>query len=269
MIPDLTSKGKIIPHGLDSNPNEILIKTPEQIEGIRQAGKITAEILDLVASAICAGMSTNEINSLVHSATLARNGVPAPLHYNGFPKSVCTSLNNVVCHGIPDGTILKDGDIINVDVTTIYGGYYGDASRMFMIGNVSDVAQNLVRVTKECLEIGIEQVQPGNHIGDIGFFVQKHAEENGLSVVRDYTGHGVGISFHEPPTILHYGRRGFGAVIKPNMVFTIEPMINSGKYATSLLRDGWTAVTKDSSLSAQWEHTIRVTEDGFEILTVL
>jgi len=203
---------------------------------------------------------------------LANNAYPAPLNYRGksavgFPKSVCTSVNNVICHGIPGNEVLKEGDIINVDVTSILDGYYGDASRMFLIGDVSEEAKNLVDITQQCLQIGIQQVKPGKTTGDIGHAIQTHAEGLGYSVVRDFAGHGVGIEFHEEPQILHYGKPNTGVLLQPNMVFTIEPMINIGRPECKLLSDGWTAVTQDGSLSAQWEHTIRVTANGSEILT--
>ncbi|MEC7165092.1 MAG: type I methionyl aminopeptidase, partial [SAR324 cluster bacterium] len=218
------------------------------------------------------GITTEQINDWVHEETLANNAYPAPLNYRGksavgFPKSVCTSVNNVICHGIPGNEVLKEGDIINVDVTSILDGYYGDASRMFLIGDVSEEAKNLVDITQQCLQIGIQQVKPGKTTGDIGHAIQTHAEGLGYSVVRDFAGHGVGIEFHEEPQILHYGKPNTGALLQPNMVFTIEPMINIGRPECKLLRDGWTAVTQDGSLSAQWEHTIRVTSNGSEILT--
>ncbi|MEA1927223.1 MAG: methionyl aminopeptidase [Candidatus Auribacterota bacterium] len=245
----------------------ILIKTEGQIDGIRAASRMTAQLLDMVAGRIRAGITTNEIDSWVHEETIARGGIPAPLNYHGFPKSVCTSLNDEICHGIPDKTILKHGDIINVDITTILDGYYGDASRMFMIGEVSDKAREIIEVAGECLSRGIRMVKPGNRFGDIGWTIQEYAENKGFSVVRDYTGHGVGIEFHEPPNVCHYGKRGTGELIQPDMVFTIEPMINAGTYKCRLLSNGWTAVTRDGALSAQWEHTVRVTGDGVEILT--
>ncbi|MFH1037784.1 MAG: type I methionyl aminopeptidase [PVC group bacterium] len=245
----------------------IPIKTEKEIAGIRAAGRLTAEILDLVAGRIRAEIKTNEIDSWVHEYTVARGAVPAPLGYRGFPKSVCTSLNEEICHGIPGVIVLKEGDIINVDVTTILNGYYGDASRMFMIGRVSKQARKLVGVARECLNRGIRMVKAGNRFGDIGWAIQEHAEGNGFSVVRDYTGHGIGSEFHEAPNVCHYGRKGTGKLIRPNMVFTIEPMINAGTYKCRLLPNGWTAVTRDGSLSAQWEHTVRATESGVEILT--
>ena len=245
----------------------IIIKTEEQVDGIRASGRLTAEILDMVAGRIRAGITTNDIDSWVHEMTISRGAVPAPLGYRGFPKSVCTSINEEICHGIPDETVLKEGDIINVDVTTILNGYYGDASRMFLIGQVSETAQKIVRVARECLNRGIRMVKAGNRFGDIGWAIQEYAEKNGFSVVRDYTGHGVGVEFHEPPNVCHYGKKGTGEVIQPNMVFTIEPMINEGTYKCSLLDNGWTAVTRDGALSAQWEHTLLATKLGVEILT--
>jgi len=245
----------------------IIIKTEEQVDGIRASGRLTAEILDMVAGRIRAGITTNDIDSWVHEMTIARGAVPAPLGYRGFPKSVCTSINEEICHGIPDETVLKEGDIINVDVTTILNGYYGDASRMFLIDQVSETAQKIVRVARECLNRGIRMVKAGNRFGDIGWAIQEYAEKNGFSVVRDYTGHGVGVGFHEPPNVCHYGKKGTGEVIQPNMVFTIEPMINEGTYKCSLLDNGWTAVTRDGALSAQWEHTLLATKSGVEILT--
>jgi methionyl aminopeptidase len=245
----------------------VIIKTEEQIAGIRRSSQLTRNILDLLEGRIVPGVSTEEINRWVHEYTVAHGGVPAPLNYRGFPKSVCTSINEVVCHGIPDGTVLREGDIINVDVTSIVNGYYGDASRMYLVGAVSDEARRLVDVTRECLYLGIGQVKPGRTLGDIGHAIQRHAESHGYSVVRDYIGHGTGVHFHEPPDVRHYGEPGTGEVLVPNMVFTIEPMINAGAYPVRVLSDGWTVVTTDGSLSAQWEHTVRVTENGVEVLT--
>jgi len=247
--------------------NGIIIKTDAQVAGIRASCQLTSEILDTLETRIVAGITTDQINTWVHEATVARGAVPAPLNYRGFPKSTCTSLNEMVCHGIPDGTRLQDGDILNVDVTCILAGYYGDSSRMFLIGNVSEEARRLVTVTKECLDMGIAQVQPGNQFGDIGHAIQTHAESHGFSVVRAFVGHGVGIQFHEPPNVTHYGHRHTGPILEPNMVFTIEPMINAGAYQVKILDDGWTTITADGSLSAQWEHTVRVTESGVEVLT--
>ena len=246
----------------------IIIKTKQQIAGIRKACRLTRDILDALEERIRPGITTEQINQWVHEMTLAGGGIPAPLNYRGYPKSVCTSINEVVCHGIPSPErVLQEGDILNVDVTSIVDGYYGDASRMFLIGEVSEEARRLVEVTRECLYLGIEQVRPGAHVGDIGHAIQVHAESHGYSVVRAFVGHGTGVQFHEPPDIPHYGEPGTGPRLMPNMVFTIEPMINIGDYRVVVLEDGWTAVTADGSLSAQWEHTLRVTEDGVEVLT--
>lgn len=250
-------------------PDRKLIKTPEQIEGIRRSSAINTGVLDLVASEIKAGMSTAAIDKLVYDYTVGHGAIPAPLNYEGFPKSVCTSINEVVCHGIPsEEEILEEGDIVNVDVSTILDGYYSDASRMFMIGDVSPEKQRLVAVTKECLEIGMQAARPFGFVGDIGNAIQKHAERNGYSVVRDLCGHGVGLAFHEEPEVAHFGRKGTGMLLVPGMVFTIEPMINMGTYRVFIdEEDGWTVVTEDEQPSAQWEHTFLMTEEGLEILT--
>lgn len=250
-------------------PSRKLIKTPEQIEGIRRSGLITTGALDLVEREIRAGMSTQEINDLVHEYTISHGGIPAPLNYEGFPKSVCTSINEVVCHGIPsEYEILEEGDIINVDVTTILDGYYSDASRMFVIGKTSQENQKLVDVAKECLQIGMQAAKPYGFVGDIGYAIQQHAKKNGFSVVRDLSGHGVGLEFHEEPDIDHYGRKGTGMLLVPGMVFTIEPMINMGDWHVFVDEDDdWTVVTEDELPSAQWEHTFVMTENGLEILT--
>lgn len=245
----------------------IIIKTTEEVEGIRAACRLTRETLDLVDSRIRPGITTEEINDWVHDFIVSSGGRPAPLNYRGFPKSVCTSINEEICHGIPGKIKLREGDIINVDVTAVVGGFYGDASRMYLMGTVSPEAGRLVQVSRECLYRGIRVVKPGRHFGDIGRAIQKHAERHGFSVVRDYTGHGVGVEFHEPPNVLHYETSAPGEEIRPGMVFTIEPMINAGTYRSRLLSNGWTAVTRDGKLSAQWEHTILVTESGSEILT--
>ncbi|MBU3129050.1 methionyl aminopeptidase [Clostridium tagluense] len=247
-------------------PRDIM-KTEEQIDGIRKSCKLTHEILDMVGERIKVGVTTNEINTWVHEYTVEHNAYPAPLGYGGFPKSVCTSINDVICHGIPDDTVLKDGDIVNVDVTCILDGYYGDANRMFIMGEASKEAIDLVRVSKECLDLGIQQVKPYNTLGDIGNAIQEHAESHGYSVVYDYGGHGVGLEFHEEPFVPHIGKKGEGTILLPNMTFTIEPMLNIGSPEADVLEDDWTAVTIDGSLSSQWEHTIRVTETGYEILT--
>lgn len=250
-------------------PSRKLIKTPEQIEGIRRSGVVNTGVLDLVEKEIKAGMSTAEIDKLVYDYTVAHGAIPAPLNYEGFPKSVCTSINEVVCHGIPsEEEILEEGDIINVDVSTILDGYYSDASRMFIIGQTSPEKEKLVRVAKECLQIGMEAARPFGFVGDIGHAVQKHAEKNGFSVVRDLCGHGVGLEFHEEPDVEHFGKKGTGMLFVPGMVFTIEPMINMGTYEVFIdEEDDWTVVTEDELPSAQWEHTFLMTENGLEILT--
>ena len=249
-------------------PTHDIIKNKEQIEKIKESAKINNAVLDEVEKNIKAGMTTEDINKIVHDYTISQGAIPAPLGYGGFPKSVCTSINSEICHGIPsEDIVLKDGDIINVDVSTIYNGYYSDASRMFMIGNVSENAKRLVEVTKECLEEGMKAVKPWGHIGDIGAAIQEHAEKNGYSVVRDFGGHGVGLKFHEDPFVYHYGDAGEGMVLVPGMIFTIEPMINEGGYDLYIdAENEWTAYTDDGSLSAQWEHMILITEEGIEIL---
>lgn len=254
--------------------SKVRIKTPEEIEKMRAASAVTVEILDAVEGIIQPGISTEEINTLVHKMTLERGATPAPLNYKGFPKSVCTSINEVVCHGIPDQFVtLKSGDIINVDVTSIKDGYYGDASRMYFVGGkeaCSQEAQDLVEITREALDVGIKEVADGKHIGDIGAAIQDFIESagKGYGIVREYTGHGLGSEFHEPPQILHVGKRGAGMKMKTGMTFTIEPMINIGTYKTVLSKlDGWTVRTADNKLSAQWEHTLAVTADGADILT--
>lgn len=249
-------------------PPRSLVKNAEQIEGIKNSAKVNNGVLDLVEEKIKEGMSTEEINTLVYNYTVEHGAIPAPLNYEGFPKSVCTSINDEVCHGIPDkNIILKNGDIINVDVSTIKDGYFSDASRMFEIGDVSEEAKHLVKVAKECLDIGLKAVKPWGFLGDIGAAVQEHAEKNGYSVVRDFGGHGVGIRFHEDPFVAHIGTRGEGMVLVPGMVFTIEPMLNQGDYHVFVDADNdWTALTEDGSLSAQWEYTVLVTDTGVEIL---
>lgn len=246
-----------------------LIKTPEQIEKIKESCKINIAVLDYVAEHIRPGITTQEIDDWVHEETIRHGGIPAPLNYEGYPKSVCTSIDQVVCHGIPStDVVLKEGDIINVDVSTIYKGYFSDASRMFMIGDVNPDMQKLVQVTKECMEIGIAAAQPWKQLGDVGAAIQEHAEKNGFSVVRDLCGHGVGMQFHEEPDVEHFGRRGTGMMIVPGMTFTIEPMINMGTYEVFVDdADGWTVCTDDGLPSAQWENMILITETGNEILT--
>lgn len=246
-----------------------MIKTEAQIEGIRKSAVINTAVLDLVAREIHAGMTTEEINTLVHNYTIGHGAIPAPLNYEGFPKSVCTSVNDEVCHGIPSAdVVLQEGDIVNVDVSTILDGYYSDASRMFMIGRVKPETESLVRVARECLERGFQAAQPWGFLGDVSAAVQAHAEANGYSVVREFGGHGVGIRFHEDPFVSHVGKRGTGILLVPGMVFTIEPMINMGKRHIFIDEDNdWTVLTDDGLPSAQWEYTVLITEKGPEIIT--
>jgi methionyl aminopeptidase len=255
-------KGKLV-------PRRGLILTPGQIEGIRRSGVVNTALLDLVSENIHAGMTTNEIDKMVYDFTIAHGGIPADLGYNGFPKSCCVSINEEVCHGIPsDDVILEEGDIVNVDVTTILDGYFADASRMFIIGKTTPEKERLVRVAKECLEEGMKAAHPYCFVGDIGNAIQEHAHKNGYTVVRDLCGHGVGLKFHEEPEVTHYGRKGTGMLLVPGMVFTIEPMINMGKWQVFVDEDnGWTVVSEDEKPSAQWEHTFVMTETGLEILT--
>lgn len=245
----------------------IRLKEPRDIEGIRAAGRIVLDSLDLVEAELRAGMTTEQINTLVHEHALENGAVPAPLNYRGFPKSVCTSVNEVICHGIPGDYALCPGDIINVDVTHIYKGYYADASKTFFIGEPGPEAQKIVRVAAESLKAAMEMLAPGHTIGDIGWAIQRCAESQGCSVVREFVGHGVGFDFHEPPQVPHYGRKGEGIVLVPGMVFTVEPMINLGGPGLFIQDDGWTAVTADRSLSAQFEQTFLITGQGFESLT--
>ncbi len=259
---EMAAKGHIM-------PPKSLIKNKEQIEAIKESGKINTGVLDEVAKHIKVGMSTADIDKIVYDYTIAHGATPAPLGYGGFPKSVCTSINSEVCHGIPDeNIILKEGDIINVDVSTIKDGYFSDASRMFKIGKVSEAADKITDVAKECLEAGIKAVKPWGHLGDIGAAVQELAEKNGYSVVRAFGGHGIGLEFHEDPFVAHVGKKDQGMVLVPGMIFTIEPMINEGEYDVYVDDvNEWTVYTADDSLSAQWEHQILVTEDGIEIIT--
>ncbi len=259
-LKEFKSKGYEVPH-------RSLIKNKEQIEKIKASAKINNEILDLVGEQIKAGMTTAEVDKIVHDYTISQGAVPAPLGYSGFPKSCCTSVNDQICHGIPDDYVLKEGDIINVDVSTILDGYYSDASRMYMIGEVSDNVKRLVDVTKECMIKGIEAVKPWTRLGNISQAVQEHAEKNGYSVVREFGGHGIGLEFHEDPFVFHYGTKEEGVLMVPGMIFTIEPMINEGTHELFIDADnGWTSYTDDGRLSAQWENMILVTEDGYEIL---
>lgn len=246
-----------------------LIKTAEEIAKMRVAGRLAADVLTMIGEHVKVGVSTETLNQICHDYIVNVQGaIPAPLNYRGFPKSICTSVNQVICHGIPsDKKILKDGDIINIDVTVIKDGYHGDTSKMFFVGQSSILAQRLVRVTQECLYKSLALVRPGCTLGDIGAVIQQHAQAHRYSVVREYCGHGIGKVFHEEPQILHYGKAGEGMALQAGMTFTIEPMINAGTHHTKLLPDEWTVVTKDHKLSAQWEHTILVTDTGVEILT--
>ena len=248
----------------------ISIKTPEQVEKMRSAGRLAAEVLRMIGEHVRPGVTTGELNDICHQhITEVQGAIPAPLNYRGFPKSICTSVNNVICHGIPGKKKLKNGDIINIDVTVIKDGFHGDTSKMFLVGDASIRARRLCSVAHEAMRRGIERVTPGVRLGDIGHTIQGYVESNHFSVVREYCGHGIGEVFHEDPQVLHYGRPGAGLELLPGMTFTIEPMVNAGKRHCRLLPDGWTVVTKDRSLSAQWEHTILMTEDGFEVLTQL
>ena len=247
----------------------ISLKTAEEIEKMRVAGKLAAEVLEMIEPHVQTGVTTNELNQICHDYIInTQKAIPAPLNYHGFPKSICTSVNQVVCHGIPNDKALKDGDIINIDITVIKDGFHGDTSKMFYVGNVPDHAKRLCEITQECLYKAIALVKPGARLGDIGEIIQKHAEKNHYSVVREYCGHGIGSEFHEDPQVLHYGKTGTGEELREGMTFTIEPMINAGKRQVKLSkRDGWTVETADRRLSAQWEHTLLVTADGVEVLT--
>ncbi len=246
--------------------SSVRVKTPEQVEGIRAAGAVTTEILDWLEDRVIAGVTTEQIDDWVRAMMEERGAVPATLGYRGFPKSCCTSINEVVCHGIPEPRPLVDGDIVNIDVTSVLNGFYGDASRMYLVGDVDFEAERLSQVTRECLARGVAAVRPGGHLGDIGAAIQEHAEAAGFSVVRAFVGHGTGVRFHEDPQVPHFGRRGHGERIIEGSVFTIEPMINAGHWDVKMLPDGWTVLTADGSLSAQWEHTLYVGSEGAEIL---
>ena len=246
----------------------IVIKNTQQIEKMRVAGKLAAEVLQMIEPYVKKGVTTNELNQICHDyITQEQRAIPAPLNYNGFPKSICTSVNHVICHGIPADKKLKDGDIINIDITVIKDGFHGDTSKMFFVGKPSVLAENLCKVAQECLYLGIDMVKPGVRLGDMGHAIETHAHQNRFSVVQEYCGHGIGEVFHEEPQVLHYGKPGTGVVLQEGMTFTIEPMINAGKRHSKLLKDDWTVVTKDKSLSAQWEHTLLVTSQGVEVLT--
>jgi methionyl aminopeptidase len=245
----------------------IKLHGPDGFAGMRAAGRLAAEILDALVPHVVPGVTTQEIDDIVHRMTLDAGGIPATLNYRGYTKSCCTSVNHVVCHGIPGDRALKDGDIVNIDVTPILDGWHGDSSRMYLVGDVPIKAKKLVQVTYECLMLGIAQAKAGNRLGDVAHAIQSHAEANRYSVVRDFCGHGLGRVFHDAPEVVHAGRPGTGPELRPGMFFTIEPMINIGKAASKILDDGWTAVTRDRSLSAQFEHSVGITEDGCEIFT--
>jgi methionyl aminopeptidase len=246
----------------------VAIKTGEEIDKMRTAGRLAAEVLEMIGPFVEPGKTTEELDRICHDYIVeVQQAIPAPLNYRGFPKSICTSVNHQVCHGIPGNKRLKKGDIVNIDVTVIKEGFHGDTSKMFFVGEPSILARRLVQITREAMHKGIEQVRPGAHLGDIGHAIQQFAETHNYSVVREYCGHGIGREFHEDPQVLHYGSPGTGMALQPGMCFTIEPMINAGKRQVKLLPDGWTVVTKDRALSAQWEHTVLVTEQGYEVLT--
>lgn len=248
----------------------VTIKTAAEIEKMRTAGRLAAEVLRMIRPHVKPGIKTEELDRICHDYIVnEQQAIPAPLNYRGFPKSICTSINHVVCHGIPSGKILKKGDSLNIDITVIKDGFHGDTSKMFFAGKPTVAAERLARISHECMRIGIELIKPGVRLGDIGHAIQKHAEASNCSIVREYCGHGIGRAFHEDPQVLHYGKTDTGLVLEPGMTFTVEPMVNAGKRHTRLLPDNWTVVTKDHSLSAQWEHTILVTEDGHEVLTCL
>lgn len=247
----------------------VSIKTPEEQEKMRVAGRLAADVLDMIGAHVRPGVTTDELNRICHQYIVEiQEAVPAPLNYRGFPKSICTSVNHVVCHGIPGDRKLRSGDIVNIDITVIKDGFHGDTSRMFVVGDAGVQARRLIDVCQEAMWAGIRQIRPGATLGDIGHAVQNHAESERFTIVREYCGHGIGRIFHEDPQVLHYGSPGTGLELRAGMTFTVEPMINAGKRNVKLLADGWTVVTKDHSLSAQWEHTVLVTETGHEVLTL-
>ena len=247
----------------------VTIKSPEEQDKMRVAGRLAADVLDMVGTHVVPGVSTGELDSLCHEFIVnEQQAVPAPLNYRGFPKSICTSVNHVVCHGIPGEKKLRSGDIVNIDITVIKDGFHGDTSRMFFVGEPPVLAERLAGICHEAMWRGIRAIRPGGHLGDIGHAVQTFAEANRVSVVREYCGHGIGRIFHEDPQVLHYGREGTGEPLRPGMTITVEPMLNAGRRHVKLLADGWTVVTKDHSLSAQWEHTVLITDDGYEVLTL-
>ena len=253
---------------MGDNSRGIVLYDSEDFKHLRTVGHLAAATLDMITEHVQPGVTTEELNTLIHEFTLAHGATPAPLNYHGFPKSCCISINHVVCHGIPGEKKLANGDIVNIDVTSILDGWYGDNSRMYIVGKAPKKAEKLVEVTYESLMLGIEQVKPGKTLGDVGHAIQVHAEKNRFSIVRDFCGHGIGREFHAAPNVLHYGKPGQGVKLVPGMVFTIEPMLNIGKPEVKILDDGWTAVTRDRTLSAQFEHMIGVTEDGCEIFTL-
>lgn len=247
----------------------ITIKTPEEIAKMRIAGRLAAQTLEMIEPYVKPGVTTDELNDICHDYIVnTLQGIPATLNYHGFTKSICTSVNHQVCHGIPGKRKLKEGDILNIDVTVIKDGYHGDTSKMYFVGKPTVIGQRVSRIAQECLYLGIKQVKAGVHLGDIGHAIQVHAEKNGFSTVREYCGHGIGKIFHEDPQVLHYGQPGTGGILQAGMTITIEPMINAGKRHVYTLPDQWTVVTKDHSLSAQWEHTILITDEGYEVLTL-
>lgn len=247
----------------------VIIKTPDEIEKMRTAGRLAADVLDMIETHVEAGISTDELDRICHDYIVnEQQAIPAPLNYRGFPKSICTSVNHQVCHGIPGNKILKDGDVVNIDITVIKDGFHGDTSKMFVVGQPSILAQRLIDITHKAMWTGIFMVKPGCRLGDIGHAIQTYVESNGYSVVQEYCGHGIGRGFHEDPQVLHYGTPNTGITLLAGMTFTIEPMVNAGKRNVKLLPDGWTVVTKDRKLSAQWEHTVLVTDDGFDVLTL-
>ena len=247
----------------------VTLKNREEQDCMRTSGRMAAEVLDMIGEHVAPGISTNELDAICHDYIVNRQrAIPAPLDYRGFPKSICTSVNHVVCHGIPGERVLKNGDFLNIDITVIKDGFHGDTSRMFFVGKPTVAGQRVAKVSHEAMKIGIEMVAPGVRLGDIGHAIQQHVESHRCSIVREYCGHGIGREFHEDPQVLHYGRCGTGMELQSGMTFTIEPMVNAGRRHVKLLPDGWTVVTKDHSLSAQWEHTVLVTEDGYEVLTL-
>jgi methionyl aminopeptidase len=252
----------------EADPRRITLYREEDFAGMRAAGRLAAETLDMIGPHVTPGVTTDTLDRLCHDFILAQNAVPAPLNYRGFPKSICTSINHVVCHGIPGNRRLEEGDILNIDITVILDGWFGDSSRMYVAGNASTRAKRLIDVTYDALMVGIAAAKPGGTLGDIGHAIQSFVEPQRFSVVRDFCGHGIGRRFHEPPNILHYGRPGDGTVLRPGMFFTIEPMINAGRPEVKILDDGWTAVTRDRSLSAQFEHMVGITRAGSEIFTL-